>query len=182
VARDRAAGVRAAAEAEAVAVILDDGFQNPSVAKDLSVVVVDAERGWGNGRAIPAGPLREGVAAGLRRADLVLSLGRPEAQAGFAARWGGTVARLPHLRGELRPLMTGMPWAGCGPSPLRIGSRRILRHAGGLGAEVVGTERSTITSRRPALLRRLRRRRLGAQLVTTEKDAVRLPPRMRATS
>jgi tetraacyldisaccharide 4'-kinase len=112
VARDRAAGVRAAAEAEAVAVILDDGFQNPSVAKDLSVVVVDAERGWGNGRAIPAGPLREGVAAGLRRADLVLSLGRPEAQAGFAARWGGTVARLPHLRGELRPLMTGMPWAG----------------------------------------------------------------------
>src|SRR5690606_13841179 len=111
ISRDRAAGVRAAEGAGAQAILLDDGFQNPSVAKDLSLVVADAERGFGNGRCLPAGPLREPLAKGLARADALLTIGEPAAQERFLAAWGTAVA-LPHLKGRLAPLQMGMDWRG----------------------------------------------------------------------
>ena len=185
VARDRAAGVQAAEADGAGAILLDDGFQNPAVAKDLSLVVVDAARGWGNGRAIPAGPLRETVAAGLARANLVLSIGDAAAQEAFALRYGRDFGGLPHLRGELRPLPTGMPWAGLRAFAFAgIGQpRKFFDTLRGLGAEVVGTE--ALEDHQPLsgpFLRRLEAdaKRLGAQLVTTEKDAVRLPAAFRS--
>src|SRR5207237_827876 len=75
VAKDRAPGIAAAVKAGAQAILLDDGFQNPNVGKDLSLVVVDAEYGFGNGRVMPAGPLREPVAAGAGRAAAVAVVG-----------------------------------------------------------------------------------------------------------
>ena len=75
---------------------MDDGFQNPAVAKDLSIVVVEAGRGFGNGKVLPAGPLREPIEAGLKRADLLLSIGEPLAQARFRDLWGAWI-RVPHL-------------------------------------------------------------------------------------
>ncbi|MCW5758897.1 MAG: tetraacyldisaccharide 4'-kinase, partial [Phenylobacterium sp.] len=79
VSRDRAAGAMAAAQAGAKLVVMDDGHQNPAVARTLSLVVVDGETRndewpFGDGRVFPAGPMREPLKAGLARADAVVLL------------------------------------------------------------------------------------------------------------
>ncbi len=72
---DRAASARAAVAAGAAALLLDDGLQNPSLCKDLALLVVDGGSGFGNGRVLPAGPLREPVAAGAARCQAAVQIG-----------------------------------------------------------------------------------------------------------
>ena len=72
---NREASIIVAHKMGAEIIIMDDGFQNPSVKKDLSIIVVDGEVGFGNGRLIPAGPLREDIAIGLSRASAVIIIG-----------------------------------------------------------------------------------------------------------
>lgn len=79
VARDRVRGAQAACAAGAGVVVMDDGFQNPSLQKDLAILVVDARRGIGNGRVIPAGPLRAPLAVQLDRAQALVVVGSGDA-------------------------------------------------------------------------------------------------------
>ena len=180
VAKGRLEGARAAVAAGAEAIVLDDGMQNPAVAKDFTVMVVDARTGFGNGRIVPAGPLRQSVAEGAARADLMLTIGSIADQRRFRARWA-VPDTLPRMRGRIEPLQTGMDWS----------DMRVLAFAGigrpekfyetlrGLGAQVVATRAFGDHEPLPdAALQRLAREARGAhaQLVTTEKDAARLSP------
>jgi tetraacyldisaccharide 4'-kinase len=175
IARNRAAGVRAAVDAGAEAILLDDGFQNPHVAKDLSLVVVDATYGFGNCRLIPAGPLRERVADGLARANAVVLIdGEADAPGPLAG------SGLPILRAELVPL-DGERFAGARVVAFAGIGRpgKFFASLGRLGAELV-VERGFADHHRYrgdelAALRRAAER-AGAALVTTVKDWVRLPP------
>jgi tetraacyldisaccharide 4'-kinase len=115
IAADRGAGGQAAVAAGAQAIVMDDGLQNPMLEKDLSLLVVDGTYGFGNGRIIPAGPLREPVAAAAARSQAAVLIGEDEY---------GAVAQLPPslpvLRARLRPgpeaqMLAGQPvFAFCG--------------------------------------------------------------------
>ena len=116
VARNRAAGARAAVAAGASCLVMDDGYQHPGLFKDVSLLVVDGHSGFGCGRCVPAGPLREPIGRGLKRATAVVILG--EDRHGIERR----VAPLPVLRAWLEPeaeaqTLTGRPvvaFAGIG--------------------------------------------------------------------
>ncbi|MGB0798250.1 MAG: tetraacyldisaccharide 4'-kinase [Planktomarina sp.] len=179
VANDRAAGAKLAIEQGADVIVLDDGFQSPAIQHDLSIVVVNARLGFGNGYCIPAGPLREPVPVGLQRADICLSIGPKSAQDHFASTWGPAI-NIPRVEAKLVPLNTGMPWTG-----LKVFAfagiahpDKFFRTLSQLGADVVGVE--PLSDHEPlssTLLNRLltKAEALQAQLVCTEKDAARIP-------
>ena len=182
VARDRADGVRAAVAAGAAVVILDDGYQNPTIAKAVSLLVVDDAYGFGNGRVIPAGPLREGLARGLARADAVVLLGAGDASGDSATL--GIDAALPVIPAALRPVagerLVGkrlLAFAGIGrPEKFFATLRR-------LGSELVETR--SFPDHHPfrageidELLHAADCTR--ARLITTAKDIVRAPAEKRA--
>ena len=86
VARNRIDGVALAKSQRASVILMDDGFQNPSVAKDASLIVIDSERGLGNGRVLPAGPLRAPLKPQLARTDALVVVGDGGASADVASR------------------------------------------------------------------------------------------------
>ena len=180
VARDRPAGADLAAMLGADLVIMDDGLQNPSLEKTLSVAVFDGGVGIGNGRVLPAGPLRAPLSAQWPTIDAVLVIG--PGPAGERIEEEARRRRVPVLRAELAPTPRAAD---------RLEGRRVLAFAGigrpekffatcrALGLDVVQTR--SFPDHHPygvaeigALLDEAERQRLVP--VTTEKDAVRLEP------
>ncbi|MGB7855384.1 MAG: tetraacyldisaccharide 4'-kinase, partial [Pseudolabrys sp.] len=98
VARDRVAGAEFARAQGASVIILDDGLQNPSLAKDFTLAVIDARRGTGNARVFPAGPLRAPLDAQLARTDALLVVGEGNAADGVAARLHAQARPVFHAR------------------------------------------------------------------------------------
>jgi tetraacyldisaccharide 4'-kinase len=186
VARDRLAGARAAASAGAEVVVMDDGHQNASVKKSLSIVVVDGETRdgewpFGDGAVFPAGPMREPLAAGLARADAVVVLlpaDLAEPDPDLLGLFDGKpvlVARLvpaapPPAGPQLGFAGVGKPW-------------KVQRALTAAGCELVDfaplPDHATLDER---LMRFLAKRAsiYGAGLLTTEKDWARLPSAWRS--
>jgi tetraacyldisaccharide 4'-kinase len=178
VARDRPAGARAAATAGAQVIVMDDGFQNPSLAKNLALLVIDGGHGLGNGWVLPAGPLREPAGGALARADAVILIGED--------------------RSGLHPILSSRPVLGArllpGPEAQALAGRKLLAFAGlgrpekffaslrAIGADLAATV--VFPDHHPYSAEEVERLcdqadRLHARPVTTAKDAVRLPPALR---
>ena len=101
VARDRLDGVALAKSQGATVILMDDGFQNPRLLKDASLIVIDSERGLGNGKVFPAGPLRAPLRAQIARTDALVMIGNGHAANDVAAE----IAKCdkPELRAHLKP-------------------------------------------------------------------------------
>jgi tetraacyldisaccharide 4'-kinase len=172
VARDRREGAALADRRKADVIVMDDGHQNFLIAKDLSIVVVDAQTGFANGHVVPAGPLREPVAQGLERADAVVLVGdgkpaldgysRPVLRAFVEAQW------IDDLKGK-----SVVAFAGIGRPEKFFQSLRDM------GAELAQarpfSDHHMYTASEIARLKACARD-AGAELMTTEKDFVRLTP------
>src|SRR3954470_13208838 len=178
VARDRVSGAALARSLAASVILMDDGFQNPVLAKDASLIVIDGSRGLGNGRVFPAGPLRAALPPQLDRTDALIVVGDGIAAApvaiALAAR--GAAVLTAHLRADEASVaaLLGkrvLAFAGIG-DPARF--FRTLRAA---GIEVV-RERA-FADHHPFSQTEIEAliddaKRDGLTLVTTEKDLARL--------
>ena len=184
VSRDRVAGARAieAREPKATVIVMDDGLQNPSLAKDLSIAVVDANRGMGNGHVIPAGPLRAPLDFQLGLVDCIVVNGRSAAPRngaesvfeGLKRSFLGPVLRAePQPDGDVTALSGAKVVAFAGiANPGRF--FRLLQDIGAeIAHEMTFADHHEITEAEAEALMGAARR-LGATLVTTEKDAARL--------
>jgi tetraacyldisaccharide 4'-kinase len=178
ISRDRIAGAEFARSAGADVVVMDDGFQNPSLKKDLSIVVVDGGRGVGNGLSIPAGPLRAPFKRQLDRAQAVLVIGEGDAAEPVVA--AARDRALAIFRGRLEPdpqevaKLRGRPvlaFAGIG-NPEKFYAT--LREAG-IDVRVRRSFADHHRYRRAEAADLIRTcEREGLVPVTTEKDRVRL--------
>ncbi|WOH49803.1 tetraacyldisaccharide 4'-kinase [Bradyrhizobium sp. sBnM-33] len=178
VSRKRAEGVPLARSQGATVILMDDGFQNPSIIKDASLIVIDSERGIGNGKVFPAGPLRAPLRPQLARTDALIIVGNGTAAEPVAAEiaaQGRPVLRA-HLKPEEAPVaaLRGkrvLAFAGIG-DPVRFFNT--LRAS---GIDVV--RQQAFADHHPYSQAEIEgliteARRDGLTLVTTEKDLARL--------
>lgn len=176
VARNRVEGARLALQKGAQVIVMDDGFQNPFLHKSLSIVVIDGKTGFGNGRLLPAGPLRERPAAALKRAHMVVLLNRttriPPLPADKPVFTATTAARNAGVyKGRKMMAFCGIAYP-----------EKFFEMLARLNAHIVGT--TAFPDHHPYTEQEIGRLIVSASsqeavLVTTAKDAVRIPPALR---
>jgi tetraacyldisaccharide 4'-kinase len=178
IARDRVGGVALARSQGASVILMDDGFQNPAIAKDASLIVIDGDRGLGNGKVFPAGPLRAPLPPQLVRTDALIVIGNGSAARAVATAIADAAKLV--LSAHLKP---------DGASLQALGGKRVLAFAGigdpgrffrtlrGAGVDVA--RERVFADHHPfspdeieALIAEAGRD--GLKLVTTEKDLARL--------
>ncbi len=181
VSRDRAAGARLALAEGATAIVMDDGLQNPGLAKSLSLLVIDGGYGFGNCLLLPAGPLREPVAAAAGRCRAAVLIG-PDAAGAAAILPAGLPVLQASLAASCAADLAGMPvlaFAGIGRPD------KFFATVAGLGAVLAARvpfpDHHRYTGRDARRLIQLAGG-LGARLVTTSKDFVKLPEALRAST
>lgn len=176
---NRGVSARAAVQAGAGVLLMDDGLQNPTLEKTCSLLVIDGRTGFGNGRVLPAGPLREPVGAAASRCQAAVLIG-------------------PDITGALRLLPASLPVLRADlvqdPGVAAFAGRRAVAFAGiahpgkffdplrEAGVVLVAAHPFSDHHRyREAELSRLlhEAQEHGAVLLTTPKDAVRLPEAVR---
>lgn len=174
VADDRVAGARAAAGHGAGAIIMDDGFQDPALHHDVALLIIDGHVGFGAGRCIPAGPLREPVGRGIKRATAAVILGEDKRK--VARQLGG----LPILSARLEPeaeadVLNGqrvVAFAGIGRP------KKFFHSLTALGADII--EAYSFPDHHPYHPSEITElvelaEKHAAVLITTAKDRVRIP-------
>ncbi len=181
ISRDRREGAKTIEKMapKSAVIIMDDGLQNPALAKDLSIAVIDAQRGFGNGRVIPAGPLRAPLALQAKLVQLVVAMGKDASTDSSAIQAIRQLTNIPVIAAETRP----------DNSAARFRGRKILAYAGianpdrfftmleSLGAVLVA--KRTFADHHPFTEAEARAlladaESLSATLVTTEKDFARI--------
>jgi tetraacyldisaccharide 4'-kinase len=178
VARERVDGATFAKSRRASVILMDDGFQNPALAKDAALIVIDSERGIGNGCVFPAGPLRAPLPAQIARTDALVVIGKGHAakevaaavaapgKPVFAACLQPDPAAVERLRGK-----RVLAFAGIG-DPDRF--FRTLRASGiDVAQHKAFADHHVFSAHEIGLLAESAKRE-GLTLVTTEKDLVRL--------
>ena len=185
IARDRAEGARAAVVSGAELIVLDDGHQNPALKKSLSLIVVDGETRngewpFGDGSVVPGGPMREPLQTGLSRADAVIVLLPSDLEAP-APELLAVFGELPVVTARLEPVKPPSPGPKVGfagiAKPWRV--ERSLKVAGADLKAFRSFPDHGAYAERDLLALAQQAERLGAGLITTEKDWVRLPPAWR---
>ncbi len=179
VAHDRAAGATLAREMGASAIVMDDGLQNPRLQKTAAFLVVDGGYGFGNGYLLPAGPLREPVAAAAARCIAAVMIGDD-----VVGAQSQLPANMPVLRARIIPTCdTSLPgarvvaFAGIGRPT------KFFESVSQLGAEIITKitfPDHHVYSNADAASLMTTAHAQQAQLLTTEKDFVKLPAELKA--
>ncbi len=174
VSRDRPSGTKLLETLNIDVIVMDDGFQNPSLAKDLSIVVVDGAVGVGNGRVFPLGPLRAPLAFQAKLADIVIVVGAPaDGEAHNISEFQGLL-----LKAKIEPMITAEAFAGPQIAFCGIGRPakffETLEAAGITLLDRVAFPDHHVFGSSDAKKLLDAARATGARLITTEKDHVRL--------